>query len=87
MPLLKPILLFIIVVTTINSFNIFTAVYVMTTAQQGQAGASVRVLVYDIWENAFRYYRTGYASAEAVILFVIVLALTLVQFRLVRSDT
>jgi multiple sugar transport system permease protein len=85
MPLLRPILLFIIVVTTINSFNVFTAVYVMTQGIQGTAGSTVRVLVYDIWENAFRFWRTGYASAEAVVLFVIVLLLTLLWFRLVRS--
>jgi ABC-type sugar transport system permease subunit len=86
MPLLKPILLFIIVITTINSFNVFTAVYVMTQGIQGTSGASIRVLVFDIWENAFRFWRTGYASAEAVILFLIVLGLTLVQFRLIRSE-
>ena len=45
----------------------------------------VRVLVYDIWENAFRYSRMGYASAEAVILFLVILTLTLVQFRAIRS--
>ena len=86
MPLLKPILLFIIVITTINSFNVFTAVYVMTQGIQGTSGASIRVLVFDIWENAFRFWRTGYASAEAVILFLIVLGLTLGQFRLIRSE-
>ncbi len=86
MPLLKPILLFIVVITTINSFNVFTAVYVMTQGIQGTSGASISVVVFDIWENAFRFWRTGYASAEAVILFIIVLVLTLVQFRLIRSE-
>jgi ABC-type sugar transport system permease subunit len=85
LPLLRPILLFVIVVTTINSFNVFTAVYVMTQGIQGTSGSTVRVLVYDIWENAFRFWRTGYASSEAVVLFLIVLVLTLLQFRLVRS--
>ena len=85
-PLLKPILLFIIVVTTINSYNVFTQVYVMTTGLQGAPGNTVRVLVYDIWENAFRYSRMGYASAEAVILFLIILLLTLAQFKLVKSE-
>jgi multiple sugar transport system permease protein len=86
MPLLKPIILFIVVVTTINAYNVFTQVYVMTTGLQGAPGNTVRVLVYDIWENAFRYFRMGYASAEAVILFIIVLILTLIQFRLIRSE-
>ena len=86
LPLLKPILLFVVVITTINSFNVFTAVYVMTQGIQGTSGASVRVLVFDIWENAFRFWRTGYASAEAVVLFLIVLGFTLVQFRMIRSE-
>jgi multiple sugar transport system permease protein len=86
LPLLKPITLFVVVVTTINAFNVFTAVYVMTTGIQGQGGSSVRVMVYDIWENAFRYWRTGYASAEAVFLFLIILLLTLLQFRMIRSE-
>jgi len=87
LPLLKPILLFITVVTTINSYNVFTQVYVMTTGLQGAPGNTVRVLVYDIWENAFRYSRMGYASAEAVILFSIILLLTLVQFKIVKSES
>ena len=86
MPLLKPILLFVVVITSINSFNVFTAVYVMTQGIQGTGGSAVRVLVYDIWENAFRFWRTGYASAEAVVLFIIVLMLTLIQFRVIRSE-
>lgn len=86
LPLLKPIILLVLVINTINSYNVFTQVYVMTTAGQGATSNPVRVLVYDIWENAFRYFRMGYASAEAVILFLIVLVLTLVQFRLIRSD-
>jgi multiple sugar transport system permease protein len=86
MPLLRPILLFVVVITTINSFNVFTAVYVMTQGIQGTSGATVTVLVYDIWENAFRFWHAGYASAEAVVLFIIVLVLTLVQFRVIRSE-
>lgn len=87
LPLLKPIILLVLVINTISSYNVFTQVYIMTSGGQGTTGNPVRVLVYDIWENAFRYFRMGYASAEAVILFLIILVLTLVQFRLIRSDT
>ncbi|MCC6177489.1 MAG: sugar ABC transporter permease [Chloroflexi bacterium] len=87
LPLLKPIILFVTVVSTINAYNVFTQVYVMTTGSQGAPGNAVRVLVFDIYENAFRYFKMGYASAEAVVLFLIILVLTLVQFRLIRSDT
>ncbi len=85
-PLLKPILLYVIVTSTINAFNVFTQVYVMTLGSQAAPGRAVRVLLYDIYENGFRYFRLGYASAEAVILTLIVIALTLIQFKAVKSD-
>ena len=50
-----------------SAFNVFTQVYVMTSDIQGAPGRLVRVLVYDIYENGFRYFKMGYASAEAVI--------------------
>ena len=43
------------------------------------------VLVFDIYQNAFQYFRFGYASAEAVNLTLIVLGLTLIQFRIARN--
>lgn len=84
-PLLKPILLYVSVVTTINSYNVFTPVYVMTSDIQGAPAQMVRTLVYDMYENGFRYFKMGYASAEAVVLMLIVMALTLVQFRAFRE--
>lgn len=86
LPLLKPITLYVLVISTINAFNVFTPVYVMTTGSQGAPGSSVRVLVYDMYENAFRYFRMGYASGEALILFLIILVLTLIQFRVIRTE-
>ena len=86
LPLLRPIILLVLVINTISAYNVFTQVYVMTSGAQGTSANPVRVLVYDIWENAFRYFRMGYASAEAVILFLIVLVLTLVLFRVIRSE-
>ncbi len=86
LPLLRPILLFVTVISTINAYNVFTQVYIMTTGSQGAPGNAVRVLVYDMYENAFRYFKWGYASAEAVSLFLIVMALTLIQFRVARGD-
>jgi len=80
-PLVAPILLFVTVITTIQSYNIFTQVYVLASDVQGAPGHLVRVLVYDIFQNAFRYFNLGYASAEAAYLFLIVIVLTVVQFR------
>jgi multiple sugar transport system permease protein len=85
-PLLKPILLYVLVTATINAFNVFTQVYVMTTGSQAAPGQAVRVLVFDIYQNAFQYFHMGYASAEAVALTFIVLGFTLIQFRFVRSQ-
>jgi multiple sugar transport system permease protein len=80
LPLLRPIVLLVFIITTINSYNVFTQVFIMTSGAQGAAGASVRTLVFDIYENAFRYFKTGYAASEAVMLFLIILVLTFIQF-------
>jgi multiple sugar transport system permease protein len=82
LPLLRPIILLVTVITTINSYNVFTQVYIMTSGAQGAPGGAVRTLVFDIYENAFRYFKTGYAAAEAVMLLLIILALTFLQFGL-----
>lgn len=86
LPLLKSILLYVLVTATINSYNVFTQVYVMTLGSQSAPGNAVRVLVYDIYQNAFAYFHMGYASAEAVILTLIVLVVTLFQFGFVRGE-
>ena len=86
LPLLRPILLFVMVISTINAYNVFTQVFIMTAGPQGAPGNAVRTLVFDIYENAFRYFKTGYAASEAMMLFLIVLILTLIQFGLVRSE-
>ncbi|HPL29384.1 MAG TPA: sugar ABC transporter permease, partial [Anaerolineae bacterium] len=85
MPLLRPILLFVFVISTINAYNVFTQVFIMTAGPQGAPGNAVRTLVFDIYENAFRYFKTGYAASEAVVLFLIILVLTLLQFGVARE--
>ena len=54
-------------------------------ARRQTSRATVRVLVLDMLENSFRNYRVGYAASEAVVLLVIVLVLTLIQFTLLRE--
>ncbi len=85
LPLLKPITLFVLVIASIRAFQAFTQVYVMTTGSQGAPGNVVRVLVYEIYENGFRFFKMGYASAEAMMLFAIVAVLTLIQFRIAKE--
>ncbi len=84
-PMLKPITLYVSVVTLVSGFNVYAQVYVLASDAQGAPGRQVRVLVLDMLENSFRNYRVGYAASEAVVLLLIVLFLTLVQFTLLRE--
>lgn len=85
MPMLKPITLYVSVVTLVSAFNVYAQVYVLASDAQGAPGRQVRVLVLDMLENSFRNYRVGYAASEAVVLLVIVLILTFIQFTLLRD--
>lgn len=76
LPMLSPVLFYVIVITTIASFQILTDVLVMT---QGGPGTATFVYVYYIYQAAFQYLKMGYASALAWILFTIILVLTLLQ--------
>ncbi|MFI5015021.1 MAG: carbohydrate ABC transporter permease [Hyphomicrobiales bacterium] len=82
LPLLRPYLLFVVVVSIIRTTQSFSAVYTLTDG--GPAGAT-KVLPYLIYENAFGFNRMGYASAIAVLMFFGLLVLTAVQFRLLRD--
>lgn len=84
-PMLKPITLYVSVVTLVSAFNVYAQVYVLASDAQGAPGRQVRVLVLDMLENSFRNYRVGYAASEAVVLLAIVLLLTFVQFTLLRD--
>jgi multiple sugar transport system permease protein len=85
LPLLKPITLFVTVMSVINNLKVFTQFYIMTQGKQG-GGAQVDVLVSDIYARSFVYYRMGMASAEAMVLLLVVLAMTWLQFKLAREE-
>ncbi|MGE5675051.1 MAG: carbohydrate ABC transporter permease [Mycobacterium leprae] len=76
LPLISPTTFFVLIISLINSFQVFEQVYVMTNG--GPAGAT-NVLVQQIYNNAFRYGRMGYASAMSWFLFALVFAATLIQ--------
>lgn len=78
-PLLSPTIFFVVIITAISSFQIFDLIYLMT---QGGPLDSTNVLVYAIYKNAFEYFNIGKASAIAYVLFVIILVLTLAQWKL-----
>ena len=84
LPLMRPMLLFNVVIATIFAYNVFAQVYVMTEGPQGSPANPVRVIVLDMYENGFRYLKMGYASAEAMVLLLIVFALTIFEFRFLR---
>lgn len=81
LPLLSPATFFVVVISMINSFQVFDQVWVMTGG--GPAGAST-VVVTEVVRNAFSYGQLGYASAMSWILFAAILAMTVAQFRLQR---
>lgn len=81
LPLLSATSLFIVIVGTIQSFQVFDQVAVMT--QGGPANASL-VLVFYLYRYAFQFFEVGYASAAATVLFGILLVLTLLQFAFSR---
>ena len=82
LPMLAPTLLFVAVITMIGYFQLFSEPYVMT---QGGPLRSTTSLVLLMYEEGFRWWRMGYAAAIAFGLFLILLAATLVQFRLQRG--
>ena len=78
-PLISPTTFFVFTVATIQSFQVFALTTVLTAG--GPANATNTLVMY-IYQSAFRNFRMGYASALAVMLFIIVLTITLVQKKL-----
>jgi multiple sugar transport system permease protein len=84
LPLLSPASLFLAVWLTINALQLFDEVYLST--QGGPLGATT-VVVYYLWLQAFYFFKAGYASAIAYLLFIIILVATAIQFRVGRRFT
>jgi len=83
-PLLKPTTLFLVVINTIWSFQVFTSIYIMT---RGGPGDSTTTLVYFIYDLAFKQVgRKGEAAAVSFILFAMVAIVAFIQFRMLRSE-
>lgn len=80
-PLLSPSLFFLLVVNVIQVFQAFTQIHVLT---RGGPVNATNTLVYSIYLDAFVNFQFGYASAQSLVLFAIVLVLTLVQFGFVE---
>ena len=81
LPLLSPTTFFILIMSFINSFQVFGLIYIMTSG--GPANAT-NVYIYYLYQNAFQYSKMGYASAMAWVLFLVIGMVTLFQWRVQR---
>lgn len=81
-PMLTPVTFFSLVMAVIKSFQVYEQVYIMTGGQDGGGPArSTSVLVFEIYRSGFTHFQFGYASAQAFILLIIVLTITVIQYR------
>jgi multiple sugar transport system permease protein len=78
LPMMTPVLFFQLIVGIINALQIFTQAFIMTGG--GPNNATLFLVLY-LYRNAFQYFRMGYASAIAWVLFIYILGLTLLVFR------
>ncbi|MET3698295.1 carbohydrate ABC transporter membrane protein 1 (CUT1 family) [Bacillus oleivorans] len=83
LPLLKPSTLYLVLLSTIGSFQVFTQIIMMTG---GGPGSATETLVHLIYKTGFRDFEFGLASAQSVVLFVIILFFSIIQFRVLRHD-
>jgi multiple sugar transport system permease protein len=81
LPHLRPMTLFIILINTIKSFQIFVEIFIMT---KGGPLNSTQTLVYLVYEQGLHKFKMGYASAIAYVLFFIILVFSLIQMKLFR---
>jgi multiple sugar transport system permease protein len=83
LPLLRPVMVFVLVTSVTGSFQIFDTIAVTTN---GGPLDSTRVIVHYIVQNAFSFYKMGYASAMSMTLCLVMLAYTVVQMRVLRAS-
>ncbi|WP_409343978.1 carbohydrate ABC transporter permease [Paenibacillus sp. MBLB4367] len=83
LPMLKPTLTYLVVVNTVGSFQVFAPVYMLTSGGPNRATTTLGFLIY---ENAFKKFDFGVASAQAVVLLVIVMVIAIFQFRSMAGD-
>jgi ABC-type sugar transport system permease subunit len=83
LPLIRPVLMFVIITRTVFSFQLFVPVYQMT---RGGPLDSTKVIVYYIYQQGFLFQDMGYASALAMVTLLILLFVSMGQMRLLRTD-
>lgn len=78
LPMLTPTIFFASVIAVVDSFKVFSLVYVLT---RGGPGRATSVLAFTVYQQAFDAYKWGYASAISFALFVLIMIVTLIQYR------
>ncbi len=81
LPMLSGVTFFVATISTISSLNVFTQGYVMFDKNGGPENSALFVVMY-LFKRGFEYFQMGYASAIAWLLFLVIVAITVVQFRL-----
>lgn len=81
-PMLGPVTLFVVIITTIRSFQVFDTVAVLT---KGGPNKATEVILYTMYAEGFEFFRSGYASAITVIFLIIILIFTLIKMRILES--
>jgi len=84
LPMLRPTLLFVIIIAIIGSYNLFAEPYLLTGAEGGPNNAGLFMTMY-LYLNGFRYLKFGYTAAIGYALTIIILVLSLVQLRLLGA--
>ena len=84
LPLLKPTIYFVTLVTAISSFQVFDLVYIMT---EGGPENSTNIIVYSIYKYAFEYFDIGKSCAMAYLLFIAILILAIIQRKLQKENS
>jgi len=85
LPLLKPTIIFLVVFSSIGFLRIFDQVYNMTSGDPGGPLNATKPLVLMIYQTAFSSFDMGYAAAQTVVLFLVLLTISLLQLRLLRD--
>jgi ABC-type sugar transport system permease subunit len=86
LPLLAPTTFFVVTTTTIQAFQAFEQIYVLTNPAGAPNNSTLTMVVY-LYQRGFQDFRQGYASAVAWVLFIVIFAFTLVQFRQQRQSS
>ena len=83
LPLIMPSIYFVMLTAVIDAFQMYTEIFIMT---KGGPGYSTYTVSYYLWSNAFEYSKMGYACAMAVILFIIIMTITLIQNKFLNRE-